>query len=91
MHGHKKRRVDLQLSATFKLPRGYRPSAALVREAVEYKIEHGHDHDRVIVRIVGWNTSDGHHGSPHGIHDESLAWKRFRGVLLAASYHVEGA
>jgi len=88
MRGHKKRRVDLQISATFHLPRGYQPSAALVREAVLWRLDNGTDHAHVKIRIVGWNTSDGKTGGPAGAASENEAFRRFAGVLKAAEYGI---
>lgn len=84
----KRRRVDLQLSATFHLPRGYQPSANLTQEAIAYRLEHGDDHPSVSIRIVGWNTSTGQHGSPAGSADEEKAWERFKKLIEHAEITI---
>lgn len=89
MRGKAHRHVDVQISASFKIPRGYHPSADLVRDAVRYRLEHGHDHKLVRVRIVAWNTSDGVNGRPNNAQAESDAFKRFRRLLQAAHYRID--
>lgn len=89
MRGTSHRHVDVQISASFRIPRGYHPSADLVRDAVRYRLEHGHDHKLVKVRIVAWNTSDGVHDTPTSARAEHDAFKRFRGLLQAAHYTID--
>ena len=86
---HEKRRVDLQLSVTFHVPRGYAPTANLVKEAIAYRIEQDDDPPHIRVRLIGWNWTDRHgtrhHRAPENSTAERAAWTRFKRMIDATT------
>lgn len=48
--------LEIQVNVKMRLPRGTRPTEALAREFIDYRIEHGEDHPRATTRIVRWRN-----------------------------------
>lgn len=48
--------LQVQISVRLKLPRGVKPTAALVNEAVRYRIENDEDHPFAKTRIIRWRN-----------------------------------
>jgi hypothetical protein len=85
------RHVEVQISATIHLPRGYAPTKQIVEDAIKYRLKNDEDPHGVTLRITGWNSS-----TKNGTHereldedeDDSRHWHNFRGLLQAASFSI---
>lgn len=60
--------LQIQISVQARMPKGTRPeqlTAALIDEAIKYRIENGEDHPRFKTRIIRWKnpTRKGKHAS----------------------------
>ena len=58
-----------QISVRFDMPAGFRPTRALVQEAIEHRIRHGEDAPHVRTRILRWRN-------PGRRRAEDRAWRQ---------------
>lgn len=77
--------LNVQVSTKFKLPPGKRPSANLIKEAIRFRIEHGHDAVGVTTSIVRWRNPDRKDPSKRGWRegDQEAAWRTLAKPLHA--------
>lgn len=48
--------LAVQISVRLKLPRGKKPTRALVQEAIDYRIENDEDHPLAETKIIRWRN-----------------------------------
>ena len=80
--------LNVQINIVAHLPRGTRPTAKLIQEAIQYRIENEEDHPRFETRIIRWRnpTRKGQLGAwRQG--NQADAWHSLKRVLRFA--HVD--
>lgn len=81
MPRHSARRIEIQISARVRRPKGARITPALLREAIAYRLEHGQDPPGIRLRIVGW-TKGGRHKDAAGRSQDQI-WEDWTPLLRA--------
>ena len=81
--------LAVQISVRLKLPRGKKPTRALVQEAIEYRIEHDDDHPLAETKIIRWrNPARKGHFSRWRQGNQSDAWATLKKFIRHANVNA---
>lgn len=78
--------IDVQISVRIQQPRNGRPlTKDVVREAIIYRAEHGHDAPGFTCRIIQWRGK----GQFLSALDEDHAWQRFANFIGLSAFDID--
>jgi hypothetical protein len=77
------RRIEVQISARVKKPKGHEITGNLLREAIAYRLSEGSDPPGIELRIIGWQKGNYQRTADDSGKSQSELWEQFTPLLRA--------